>query len=77
MIFQEGHNSEPKGRNAGAAAEGLRFSETIILRLVSPGLLVLLLSEICFHEAGLNTLKIGKHNSVTRIRLVCVVWCSK
>lgn len=48
MIFQESPFTA-RGRDAGGAAEGLCFTETIILRLTSPGLL---LSRIFAHDTG-------------------------
>lgn len=62
--FSRGAQFRARGGDAVAAAEGLCFSETIIPRLTPPGFLVLLLSKIYCHEAGLKKLKIGKHDRI-------------
>lgn len=52
--FSRGTRFRARGRNAGAAAEGLSFSETMTLVLASPGPFLLLLGRIYCQEAGLT-----------------------
>lgn len=58
--FSRGTRFRARGRDAGGEQpRGLCFTETIIPRLTSLGLLF---SEIRCHDTGLNSPKIGQHN---------------